>query len=187
MSMTMLGSRDALIVVDVQKDFCPGGALPVPDGDEVVAPLNDWIEDARRAGAVVVASRDWHPRGHPSFHGDQGPWPQHCVQNEAGAQFHGDLRIPPEALIVSKGVRFDRDQLSAFDETGLAHALKRRGVRRVWIGGLALDVCVRATALDAVRAGFETHVVRSASRAIEPEDEAKTLQEMREAGVVIDS
>ena len=100
-----LDSRDALIIVDVQNDFCPGGALPVPEGDSVITPLNDWIAISGRSGAAIVASRDWHPRSHPSFHEHQGPWPEHCIQDAAGAQFHSDLRLPREALIVSKGVR----------------------------------------------------------------------------------
>jgi nicotinamidase/pyrazinamidase len=178
--------HDALLIVDVQRDFCPGGALPVAEGDAVVAPLNALINQARAAGAVIVASRDWHPRGHPSFKEQGGPWPEHCVQSTPGASFHGGLRLPAQTLLVSKGVRFDRDQLSAFDETGLAVALVKRGVRRVWIGGLALDVCVRATALDAARAGFETHVVLDACRAIAPQDDQRTIRDLRQAGVIVE-
>jgi len=128
---------DALIIVDVQRDFCAGGALPVPDGDEVVAVLNQWIEAAEGAGALVYASRDWHPRAHVSFTERGGPWPAHCIQDTPGAQFHPDLRLPPSAIVVSKGVRFDKDQNSAFDDTGLAVELRQRGVHRIWVGGLA--------------------------------------------------
>ena len=185
MSVADLGPHDAVLVVDVQRDFCPGGALAVPDGDAVVPPLNEWISAALRQGAVVAFSRDWHPRAHPSFKSEGGPWPQHCLQHSPGASFHENLLVPNEALIVSKGVRFDRDQLSAFDETGLADALKKRAAEHVWIGGLALDVCVRATALDAIRAGFKTSLIREGCRAITAEGEAKTLAELQEAGVHI--
>lgn len=98
-----LGRGDALIVVDLQRDFCPGGALPVPGGDEVVPLVNGLVEETTATGACVVASRDWHPLGHTSFHDAGGPWPQHCVQGSEGAQFHADLRLPPDALIISKG------------------------------------------------------------------------------------
>ena len=183
MTRPELGPQDALIIVDVQRDFCPGGALPVPEGDAIVAPLNAWIEKARRAGALVVLSRDWHPYGHPSFASEGGRWPQHCLQDSLGACFHERLRAPVEAPLISKGVRFDRDQLSAFDETGLQHLLKKRGIARVWVGGLALDVCVRATALDAARAGFETHLIREACRALTREGEDETLSAFAQAGV----
>jgi nicotinamidase/pyrazinamidase len=175
--------NDALLVVDVQRDFCSGGALPVPDADAVIAPLNKWLDAARDRGALVIFSRDWHPRSHPSFKSEGGPWPQHCLQDSSGARFHEALRVPPDAFLVSKGVRFDCDQYSAFDETGLAALLKKRGIERVWIGGLALDICVRASALDAARAGFETHVIPGACRALSREGEAETLAAFREAGV----
>ncbi len=148
-----LADGDALLLVDVQADFCPGGALPIEAGDAVVPVLNDWIAAASRAGVPVVASRDLHPGGHASFSESGGPWPAHCVQDTPGAGFHHALRLPAATIHVAKGTRLDRDQYSAFDETGLAHVLRRRGVRRLWVGGLALDVCVRATVLDALREG----------------------------------
>jgi nicotinamidase/pyrazinamidase len=186
MTETDLGARDSLVIVDVQRDFCPGGTLAVPQGDEIIAPLNAWIVQAEHGGAVIVASRDWHPRGHPSFKTEGGPWPEHCVQDTPGAAFCSGLRLPVKALLICKGVRLDRDQYSAFDETGLAAALRKRGVERVWITGLALDVCVRATALDAVKAGFETHVVLRLCRALSLASEREALDEMRKAGVNID-
>jgi nicotinamidase/pyrazinamidase len=182
-----LNERDALIIVDVQRDFCPGGALPVPHGGDIAAPLSALTEQAARVGATIAASRDWHPRGHPSFKSEGGPWPEHCVQDTPGAALHPDLRLPPDALLIAKGVRFDRDQSSAFDETGLANALAKRGVERVWIAGLALDVCVRATALDAARAGFETHVLTSLCRALSPKGEREALTTLRKAGVSIEA
>jgi len=177
---------DALLIVDVQQDFCPGGALPVPEGNAVVPILNAWIARAVTGGAAVVASRDWHPVGHPSFVPHGGPWPPHCLQDTPGAAFHKGLHLPHETILVSKGTRFDKDQYSAFDETGLAIALRRRGVSKVWIGGLALDVCVQATALDAVRAGFETHVILQACRALSFASERTALKKMQDAGVVLE-
>ncbi|HVS34470.1 MAG TPA: nicotinamidase [Gemmataceae bacterium] len=183
-----LGPSDALIVVDVQKDFCSGGALPVPDGDHVVPILNRWIDAARKGGAVVVASRDWHPAGHVSFRQRGGPWQPHCVQNTVGAAFHPDLSLPADAGIVSKGTEPDRDAYSAFDGGPLADDLRRRGVRRLWVGGLAEDYCVRATVLDGLKAGFEVHLIPDAVRAVDvqPGDGRRARREMRQAGGVLD-
>jgi nicotinamidase/pyrazinamidase len=180
---------DALIVVDVQPDFCPGGALPIERGDEVVPVLNRAIATAQAADVPVpvYASRDWHPRGHLSFVERGGPWPPHCIQDTAGAAFHPDLRLPADVRVVAKGTRFDKDQYSAFDDTGLADELRREDVRRVWIGGLAEDVCVRATALDARKAGFEVHLLAAATRPVTPEGGEQARDEMREAGVIIET
>jgi nicotinamidase/pyrazinamidase len=177
---------DALIIVDVQPDFCPGGALPIAHGDEVVPVLNEAIATAARAGVPVFASRDWHPQGHPSFAARGGAWPPHCLQDTPGAAFHPDLRLPADVRVVTKGTRFDQDQYSAFDETGLAAELRRDGVRRVWIGGLAEDVCVRATALDAVKAGLEVHLITAGTRPVTAEGGERTRGELRAAGVILD-
>jgi len=177
---------DALIIVDVQRDFCPGGALPIENGDAVVPVLNRWIEKAQRLGIPIVASRDWHPGDHLSFKPRGGEWPVHCVAETKGAEFHPDLKLPTETLIVTKGDRADRDQYSAFDATGLAEELHRLGVKRVFIGGLAEDVCVRATALDAAAASFSTHLVAGATKPVTAEGGKKALAEMRNAGVVVD-
>lgn len=182
---TAFAQGDALILVDVQNDFCPGGALPIEEGDAVMPVLNKWIAAAQKAGVPVYATRDWHPANHLSFAPEGGEWPPHCVQDTPGAAFHADLDMPKDAIVVTKGVRFDQDQYSGFDETGLAEELRKRGVSRVWIGGLALDVCVRATALDAAEAGFETRVIRDATRAVTAESGTTALEEMREAGVSI--
>jgi nicotinamidase/pyrazinamidase len=144
------------------------------------------MDAAARAGVPVFASRDWHPRGHPSFAERGGPWPPHCLQDTPGAAFHPDLRLPADVRVVTKGTRFDQDQYSAFDQTGLAAELRREGVRRVWIGGLAEDVCVRATALDAVKAGLEVHVLAAGTRPVTPEGGAAARAELRAAGVTID-
>jgi nicotinamidase/pyrazinamidase len=177
---------DALLIVDVQVDFCPGGALPVPEGDEVVPILNEWISAARRTKIPVVASRDWHPRQHLSFEDEGGERPPHCVQYSTGAAFHPGLELPDDVLKVSKGLRFDKDQYSAFDDTGLGRFLRRQGVRRIWLGGLAEDVCVRALALAAREEGFEIRLIADATRAIDDANGEKAERAMREAGAVIE-
>jgi nicotinamidase/pyrazinamidase len=188
MNPPALGPSDALIVVDVQNDFCPGGALPVPEGDRVVPVLNRWIEAARAGGATIVASRDWHPADHVSFRERGGSWPPHCIQDTKGAAFHRGLRLPTDAVIVSKGTDRDHDQYSAFGGSSLADDLRRRGVRRLWVGGLAEDYCVRATVLDALKAGFEVHLIADAVRPVNvrPDDGRRAREEMREAGCVIE-
>lgn len=173
---------DALILVDVQVDFCPGGALPIDEGAAVVPVLNQWIEAAATANVPVYASRDWHPPGHLSFAERGGPWPVHCVQGSAGARFHPALRLPDSTTIVTKGTLGERDQYSAFDGTDLAADLRARGITRVWIGGLAQDVCVRATVLDARRAGFETIVIADGTRPVTPQGGEDAIAEMRRAG-----
>lgn len=176
---------DALLVVDVQNDFCPGGALAIEKGDEVVSVLNPWIEEALQKGVPVYASRDWHPVGHISFSDQGGNWPPHCIQDTAGAAFHKDLSLPANTVVVTKGVRFDRDQNSAFDGTGLAEELRRNGIERVFVGGLALDVCVQASVLDALNEGFETLLLLSATRPVTEEGGKKAVENMKKAGAVI--
>jgi nicotinamidase/pyrazinamidase len=176
--------NDALIVVDVQRDFLPGGALGVPDGQAIVAPLSAWGEALARRGARVYATRDWHPPDHCSFRAQGGPWPPHCIAGTAGAELAATLRLPRDTVIVSKAERRDRDTYSAFEDTDLATRLRAAGVARVWIGGLATDYCVRATVLDARRLGFEVLVLTDAVRAVEvnPGDGARALAEMQAAG-----
>ena len=183
---TELSPGDGLLIVDVQNDFCPGGALPIEGGDEVVPVLNAWIAAAAEKGLPVYASRDWHPLGHPSFEAEGGPWPEHCVQDTEGASFHPGLKLPANTVKVTKGVRFDHDQYSAFDENGLAERMKADGVSRLWIGGLALDVCVKASALEAVRSGFEVHLIEGASKPVSAEGGRAALEEMKAAGVVLE-
>ncbi len=185
MTTERLKAGDALILVDIQNDFCPGGALPIPDGDAVVPVLNDWIRAAQSAGIPIYASRDFHPKGHLSFADQGGDWPPHCIQDTDGAAFHPDLALPPEAVIVTKGVRFDQDQNSAFDQTGLADQLRRDGVRRVWVGGLAQDVCVLATVLDARAAGFETMVIRDGMRPVTGDGGRDAIARMESAGAEV--
>ena len=183
-----LDTHSALIVVDVQNDFCPGGSLAVPDGDQVVPVLNRWIQAGERGGAAIYASRDWHPPEHCSFQSQGGPWPPHCVQGTSGAALRDDLALPDRAVIIDKGIHRDRDSYSAFDGTGLAQRLREAGVHRLWIGGLALDYCVLATVLDAMKEGFESHLLSAATRPVEvhPGDGARAIEKMRAAGALIE-
>jgi nicotinamidase/pyrazinamidase len=176
---------DALLIVDVQPDFCPGGALPVPDGDAVVPELNRWIDAAHGRAVPIYASRDWHPPQHPSFQSQGGEWPPHCIQDTPGAAYHPALQLPANAIKIAKGTRLDRDQYSAFDETGLVSHLREHRIARLWIGGLAEDVCVRASALDARRAGFEVHLIPSATRPLSAERGAAARAALQEAGIMV--
>ncbi|MDQ3818231.1 MAG: nicotinamidase [Acidobacteriota bacterium] len=180
------GKKRALIVVDVQNDFCPGGALAVPSGDEVVVPLNNLIEEFLRRGEPVYKSRDWHPSKTKHFAAYGGTWPVHCVQGTRGAEFHRELRDDPRIEIISKGMG-DEDNYSAFDGTDLAERLRARGVDEVWVGGLATDYCVKNTVLDALREGFKVKAVEDAMRAVElrPGDGERAIEEMRQAGATI--
>lgn len=186
MTEQRLQSGDALLLVDVQNDFCAGGSLPVPDGDAVVPVLNRWIVAAKETGVPIFASRDWHPVGHCSFRQHGGPWPTHCVQDTEGAAFHPELNLPETAIRVSKGTAFNKDNYSAFDGTGLDEFMRRLNIRRLWIGGLAQDVCVLHTVTDACKAGFEAHLIANATRPVYPQRSEETLAEMRHAGAVVE-
>ncbi|MBB3232326.1 isochorismatase family protein [Halomonas stenophila] len=177
--------RDALLVVDMQNDFCEGGALAVDGGNALVADINAEITTAHQAGALVVATRDWHPVDHVSFAHRGGPWPVHCVQDTEGAAFHPDLRLPADTIRVSKATAFDADAYSGFDGTGLGDYLRDRGISRVVVCGLALDVCVRATVLDARREGFDTLLLESLSAAVDADMVAACRREFAEAGAEV--
>jgi nicotinamidase/pyrazinamidase len=174
---------EALIVVDVQNDFCPGGALAVAEGDRVIEPLHRLAEEAD----VVVATRDWHPEDHGSFQEQGGIWPVHCVAGTPGAELHPALDRGRIDQVVDKGQDPATEGYSGFDGTGLERLLRERGVNRVHVGGLALDYCVKNTALDAKRAGFDTVVHLDATRAVdvEPGDAERAVAELREAGVEV--
>jgi nicotinamidase/pyrazinamidase len=180
-----LRTGDGLLIVDVQNDFCPGGALAVADGDQIIPVLNQWIDAAREQGLPIYASRDWHPRRHPSFREQGGDWPPHCLQDTEGARFHPALRLTPDVVVVTKGVRFDQDQYSVFDQTGFGKLLVHDQVRRLYVGGLAQDVCVRATVLDARRTGIEVVLLAAATRPVDAPAGEEAIEEMREAGAVI--
>jgi nicotinamidase/pyrazinamidase len=178
--------KRALIVVDVQNDFCPGGALAVPAGDEVVAPLNGLIEEFLSNDEPVFKSRDWHPPQTKHFAAQGGTWPVHCVQETRGAEFHPELIDDPRIEVISKGTG-DEDNYSAFDGTDLAARLDKQGIEEVWVGGLATDYCVKNTVLDALRKGFKVKAVANAMRAVEiqPGDGERAIEEMQQAGAEI--
>jgi nicotinamidase/pyrazinamidase len=184
-----MAEGDALLVVDVQNDFCPGGALAVPDGDRVVPTLNDYVRLFRARGLPVFASRDWHPRESSHFRSGGGPWPPHCVAGSEGAAFHPDLELGADAEVVSKGTDPTDDGYSAFEaktEGGesLPAVLESRGVKRLFVGGLATDYCVRASVLDAASRGLSPVLLLDAIRGIDVEegDQARSLDEMLRAG-----
>lgn len=181
---------EALIIVDVQNGFCPGGALAVPQGDHVVPVLNQYLERASRAGVRVYASRDWHPAETTHFLASGGPWPAHCVQGTAGAAFHPNLLLPADVAIVTKGTGTTDSGYSAFegrlpDGTALADDLHAHGVIMVYVGGLATDYCVLQTALGARREGFNTVWLSDASLPVEvrPGDGERAAAALAQAGV----
>jgi nicotinamidase/pyrazinamidase len=202
----MRPATDALIVIDVQNDFCPGGALAVARGDEIISRINSLIGEF----ATVVLTQDWHPANHASFaanhpgaapfslttmpYGPQVLWPTHCVQGTEGAEFHRDLQTDPAQLVVRKGFRAGIDSYSAFFEndqitpTGLEGYLRNRGVRAVTLVGLATDYCVAYSALDAARLGFKATVLEGAARAIDLNGSlAEARDKMRAAGVALEA
>src|SRR5437867_4250143 len=176
--------KKALIVVDVQNDFCPGGSLPVAHGGEVVAPLNKLIEEFLDRGEPVFKTRDWHPAKTKHFAAYGGIWPVHCVQGTRGAEFHSDLNDDPRITIISKGIDESADGYSGFDGTNLAQLLREDGVEEVWVGGLATDYCVKHTVLDGLRKGFRVNALADAMRAVNvsPHDGAQGLKECGMAG-----
>lgn len=179
-------TKQALIVVDVQNDFCPGGKLAVAHGDEVVAPLNELIDEFLERGDPVYKSRDWHPPETKHFKAHGGTWPPHCVQNTKGAEFHPQLKDDPRIHVISKGLG-DTDCYSAFDETDLAAQLRDEGVKELLVGGLATDYCVKATVLAGLKRGFKVKALENAMRAVnlQPDDGERAIEEMRAAGAEI--
>jgi len=182
----MASPKQALLVVDVQNDFCPGGTLAVAHGDEVVEPLNQVIDEFLQRGAPVYKSRDWHPPTTKHFAEHGGSWPVHCVQNTKGAEFHPALRDDARITVISKGLG-DTDCYSAFDETDLAAQLHAQNVEEVVVGGLATDYCVKNTVLDAIKHGFKVKALKNAMRGVErqPGDGDRGIEEMRAAGAEI--
>jgi nicotinamidase/pyrazinamidase len=182
-----MSRKKALIVVDVQNDFCPGGSLAVADGDAVVPPLNRLINEFLGRGEPVFKTRDWHPAKTKHFAAYGGTWPVHCVQNTSGAEFHQDLIDDPRITIVSKGIDESADGYSGFDGTNLTQILREQGVEEVWVGGLATDYCVKHTVLDGLREGFAVRALADAMRPVNlnPHDGEQAIEEMRNAGAEI--
>jgi nicotinamidase/pyrazinamidase len=185
-SKLTISHRDSLIVVDVQNDFCQTGALPIDQGDKIVPILNKYVGKFKKAGAAIFATRDWHPPNHISFRQFGGPWPSHCVQGTRGAEFHPDLKLPKDVTVISKATDPSKESYSGFDGTQLEQDLKRRRTRRIFVGGLATDYCVKRTVLDGLRAGFETFLLVDAIKGIkrEPHDSEEAIREMTRNGAL---
>lgn len=182
-------AKDALIIVDVQNDFCPGGALAVRGGDEVVPVLNRAIDKFSAAGLPIFATRDWHPAKTSHFKAYGGLWPVHCVQGTGGADFHPGLHLNKDVVVVSAGMLPTEEGYSGFQATdasgsGLAELLRRKGVERLFVGGLATDYCVKHTVLDGLKEGFKVTLLVDAVRAVNlsPDDGERAIDEMTKAG-----
>lgn len=186
-----MNPKDALVIVDAQNDFCPGGALAVADGDKVVVPLNRYIDLFTKQQLPIFATRDWHPEKTSHFKNYGGPWPAHCVQQTKGAEFHPALNLGVHAVVLSKGMAADEDSYSGFqaeDSSGtrLAELLRQKGIERIFVGGLATDYCVKHTVLDGLKLGFRVMLLGDSMRAVnlQPNDGAAAIAEMIQAGAV---
>ncbi len=179
----------ALVIVDFQNDFCPGGALPVPEGDRIADILNGYIERFTEEGLPIFASRDWHPPQTSHFKEYGGIWPPHCVMGTRGAEFHPALRLPADAIILTKGDSPDEDAYSVFhahtdDGKGFKEVLEEMNIEHLYVGGLATDYCVRATVLDALREGLRATLLLDAIKGVDVEegDSVRAIEEMRQNG-----
>lgn len=179
----------ALLIIDVQNDFCPGGGLPVPEGDKVVPVLNRYMALFGERKLLIIASRDWHPAITSHFRDYGGPWPVHCVQESEGARFHRDLALPDDAIVISKGQDPARDSYSAFQATTeggvpFPKLLKELGITKLYVGGLATDYCVKASVLDGLRHGLAVTLLEDAVRGVDLNhgDSARAIDEMAAAG-----
>ena len=184
-----MAGKNALIIIDVQNDFCPEGALPVKHGDEVVPVLNRYIEIFLAEGAPIFASRDWHPEKTIHFEKFGGKWPMHCVQGSFGAEFHPDLELPKKAVVITAGDDPNSQGYSAFEghdenNRSFIDCLRSEGVSHLYIGGLATDYCVRHTVLDAIKNGFAVTVLTDAIKGVDVNegDSKRALEEMSKAG-----
>ena len=179
-----LSECDALIIVDVQNDFCPGGALPVPTGMDVASTMSMVANTFQARGGRVYATQDWHPAGHSSFEAQGGPWPVHCVQDTPGADLHPAMVLPESVTIVRKGTSPDKDAYSGFVDSDLEARLRAVGIERLFVGGLATDYCVLNTVVDALGLGFETYVLTDAIGAVdvEPGDGLRAMHLLQGSG-----
>jgi nicotinamidase/pyrazinamidase len=175
-------ANTALIVVDVQRDFCEGGALAVADTLSLLEPLQQTIEAARSGNAVIVYTKDWHPANHSSFQSTGGTWPVHCVAGTPGAELMPPLHAKANEIVTHKGVEVRGAGYSGFELTALEHRLQKMQVERVAVTGIATEYCVRATALDALHHGFQVTVLTDLIRAVQPAESPKILEELRNAG-----
>ncbi len=179
-----VGKGDALLVVDIQYDFLPGGSLAVQDADQVIPLLNDYISFFRNRHLPVLACRDWHPHDHSSFAENGGPWPPHCIAGTHGAQFSDQLALPPDAPVFSKGTVREKEAYSAFDGTELDEKLREEAINRIFIGGLTTDYCVLNSVLDASRLGYDSVVLLDATKAVNlnPGDGKAAIERMKACG-----
>ncbi|MFA4969104.1 MAG: isochorismatase family protein [Sulfuritalea sp.] len=186
-SVSELQTGDALLIIDVQVDFLPGGSLAVPKGDAVIAPLNEWIARFADAALPIWATFDWHPADHCSFRHEGGPWPVHCVKDSPGARLAASLALPPGVKRVAKATSRDKDAYSGFSGTDLDAQLRNMGVSRIFAGGLATDYCVLQTVLDALRLGYRVVLLRDAIRAVDvhPGDGGRAVAQMVAAGAAV--
>jgi len=177
---------DALIIVDMQNDFMPGGALPVPNALTIISAINKYIELFEKSNALIVATRDWHPPNHISFNTRGGPWPPHCIQNTWGAEFHKDLKLPRNTIVISKAFKEDKEAYSGFEDTELDNTLKSRNIKRLFIAGVATEYCVKATAEDGVKLGYQVFLLEDAIKGIDspPGSEEKAIEDLMNKGVV---
>jgi nicotinamidase/pyrazinamidase len=184
-----LQTSDALLVVDVQNDFLPGGSLAVPGGDEVIPVLNHYLATFQGHGLPIFATRDWHPPDHCSFHAQGGPWPVHCVAGTQGAAFAPGLQLPLSTSVISKATSSERDAYSGFEGTDLDSQLRRAGVKRLFVGGLATDYCVLNTVKDALVLGYQVVHLVDATRAVNvhPQNGHRALEEMAHLGALQES
>ena len=173
--------------MDVQNDFSPGGALPVPQGDQIIPVLNKYIIKFEKAGARIFATRDWHPSNHISFIPYGGPWPPHCVQGTRGAEFHPALKLSRNVTVISKATNPHRESYSGFDGTDLERKLRDGNTKRIFVGGLATDYCVKRTVLDGLKIGFPTGLLTDAIKGIDqkPGDSEEAVREMVQNGAKI--
>jgi len=179
--------RVALIVMDMQMDFLPGGSLAVPGGDSIIPALNECIQLFAGRDELVVFSRDWHPQGHSSFVTHGGTWPVHCVQGTAGAEIDPRLMFPSTCVLVSKATSVDKEAYSAFEDTDLSRLFKALGIGSCFVGGVATDYCVKSTVLDAARNRFDVFLLTDAIKGVDinPGDSARAVTEMREVGAIL--
>lgn len=183
-------NKKALLIVDMQKDFCPGGKLPVKQCKEVVSTLNEYIQIFQTKNLPILASRDWHPGETSHFQSGGGKWPPHCVKNSPGAEFHPNLNLPDRAIIISKGMDPDIEGYTCFQGYDKNHisfikVLNKENIDKIYIGGVATEYCVKSTALDAVEEGFNVNLLEDATEGVDmnPGDIKKAIEEMKKSGV----
>jgi len=179
-------TKAALVVVDVQRDFCEGGALAAANTISLLPPLKKFIDEARRQGLLIIYTQDWHPENHSSFKPNGGPWPVHCVADESGAELMPPLQAEAGDLVIPKGVGVEGAGYSGFDETPLDQELRKRGIGRVGVAGIATEYCVLATALDARKGNFETTVLEDLIRAVQDKDVPLVFRELQKAGIKLE-